>query len=31
MCFFLKPIDVWQIIETSWIKQEATTAELSVA
>jgi hypothetical protein len=31
MCFFLKSIDVWQIVETGWIKPEATTAELSVA
>jgi hypothetical protein len=31
MCFFLKSIDVWQIVETGWIKLEATTAELSVA
>jgi hypothetical protein len=31
MCFFLKSIDVWQIVETDWIKPEATTAELSVA
>jgi len=27
----LKSIDVWQIVETSWIKPEATTTELSVA
>jgi hypothetical protein len=25
MCFFLKSIDVWQIVETGWIKPEATT------
>jgi hypothetical protein len=31
MCFFLKSIDVWQIVESGWIKLEATTAELSVA
>jgi hypothetical protein len=31
MCFFLKPIDVWRIVETGWIKPEATTAELSIA
>jgi len=31
MFFFLKSIDVWKIVETSWIKPEATTAELSVA
>jgi hypothetical protein len=31
MCFFLKSIDVWQIVETGWIKPEATTAELSIA
>jgi hypothetical protein len=30
MYFFLKSIDVWQIVETSWTKPEATTAELSV-
>jgi len=30
MCFFLKSIDVRQIVETSWIKPEATTAVLSV-
>jgi len=27
----LKSIDVWQIVETGWIKLEATNAELSVA
>jgi hypothetical protein len=31
MCFFLKSIDVWQIVETGWIKSEATTTKLSVA
>jgi hypothetical protein len=31
MCSYLKSIDVWQIVETGWIKSEATTAELSVA
>jgi hypothetical protein len=31
MCFFLKSIDVRQIVETSWIKPEATTVELYVA
>jgi hypothetical protein len=31
MCFFLKSIDVCQIVETGWIKLEPTTAELSVA
>jgi hypothetical protein len=31
MCFFSKFIDVWQIVETGWIKPEATTAKLSVA
>jgi hypothetical protein len=31
MCLFLKSIDVWHIVETGWIKPEATTAELSVA
>jgi len=30
MRFFLKSIDVWQIVETGWTKPEATTAELSV-
>jgi hypothetical protein len=30
MRFFLKSIDVWQIVETSWAKPEATTTELSV-
>jgi hypothetical protein len=30
MHFFLKSIDVWQIVETGWTKPEATTAELSV-
>jgi hypothetical protein len=29
--FFLKSIDVWQIVETDWIKLESTIAELSVA
>jgi len=31
MYFFLKSIDVWQIVETGWIKLEAITAELSIA
>jgi hypothetical protein len=31
MCFFLKSIDVWQIVETGWIKPEATIAELYMA
>jgi hypothetical protein len=31
VCFFLKSIDIWQIVETGWIKPKATTAELSVA
>jgi hypothetical protein len=31
MFFFLKSIDVWQIVETGWIKTEATTAEISIA
>jgi hypothetical protein len=31
MCFFLKSIDVWQIVEIGWIKLEATTADLSIA
>jgi NADPH-dependent 7-cyano-7-deazaguanine reductase QueF-like protein len=31
MYFFLKSIDVWQIVETGWFKPEVTTAELSVA
>jgi len=30
MCFFLKSIDLWQIVETGWIKPD-TTVELSVA
>jgi len=30
MWFFLKSIDVWQILETGWTKPEATTAKLSV-
>jgi hypothetical protein len=30
MCFFLKSIDVWQIVETRWTKPEATTTKLSV-
>jgi hypothetical protein len=30
MRFFLKSIDVWQIVETGWTKPEATTAKLSV-
>jgi hypothetical protein len=30
MRFFLKSIDVWQIVETGWTKPEATTVELSV-
>jgi hypothetical protein len=28
--FFLKSIDVWQIVETDWTKPEAKTAELSI-
>jgi hypothetical protein len=31
MCFFLKSINVWQIVEAGWIKPEAITTELSVA
>jgi hypothetical protein len=31
MRFFLKSIDVWQIVETGWIKPEVTIAKLSVA
>jgi hypothetical protein len=31
MCFFLKSIDVWQIVETGCTKPEVTTAELFVA
>jgi len=27
MRFFLKSIDVWQIVESGWTKSEATTAE----
>jgi len=30
MCFFLKSIDVWQIVETGWTKPRATTTKLSV-
>jgi hypothetical protein len=30
MRFFLKSIDVWQIVETGWTKPKATTAKLSV-
>jgi hypothetical protein len=30
MCFFLKSIDVWQIVETGWTNPEDTTAELSI-
>jgi hypothetical protein len=31
MCFFLKSIDVWKIVESSWIKPEDTTNEFTVA
>jgi hypothetical protein len=31
MCFFLKSIDVWKIVEIGWIKPEATIAKLFVA
>jgi hypothetical protein len=31
MCFFLKFINVCQIVETGWIKRETTTAELYVS
>jgi hypothetical protein len=31
MQFFLKSIDVWQIVESDWTKPKATTAELTVA
>jgi hypothetical protein len=27
MCFFVKSIDVWKIVESGWIKQEDTTNE----
>jgi hypothetical protein len=30
MCFFLKSIDVWQIVETGWTNLKDTTAELSI-
>jgi hypothetical protein len=30
MCFFLKSIDVWQIVETGWTNPKDTTAELSI-
>jgi hypothetical protein len=30
MRFFLKSINVWQIVETSWTKPEAMIAELSI-
>jgi RNA-binding protein YhbY len=30
MCFFLKSIDVWKIVESGWIKPEDTTDELIV-
>jgi hypothetical protein len=30
MRFFLKSIDVWQIVESGWIKPEDTTNELIV-
>jgi len=29
--FFLKSIDVWQIVEFGWTKPEATTTELTIA
>jgi hypothetical protein len=28
MCFFLKSIDCWSIVETGWSKPEETTLEL---
>jgi len=31
MCFFLKSIDVWKIVESGWIKPKETTDELTVA
>jgi NADPH-dependent 7-cyano-7-deazaguanine reductase QueF-like protein len=31
MRFFLKSIDVWQIVESGWTKPHATTAELTIA
>jgi len=31
MRFFLKSIDVWQIVESGWTKPEPTTTELTVA
>jgi len=27
MCFFLKSIDVWQIVESGWTKPEATNVK----
>jgi hypothetical protein len=27
MCFFLKSIDVWKIVESCWTKPEATAVE----
>jgi hypothetical protein len=30
MCFFLKSINVWQIVETGWTNPKHTTAELSI-
>jgi hypothetical protein len=30
ICFFLKSIDVWQIVETGWTNPEDSTAELSI-
>jgi hypothetical protein len=31
MRFFLKSINVWEIVESDWTKPKATTAELTVA
>jgi hypothetical protein len=30
MCFFLKSIDVWQIVETGWTNPDDTTVKLSI-
>jgi hypothetical protein len=30
MRFFLKSIDVWQMVETGWTKPKARTAQLSI-
>jgi len=30
MCFFLKPIDIWQVVESGLTKPEATATELTI-